>query len=183
MMSIDSPLRATAGAACRFSVDSWGLITETERTFDELNNAQVSDEAYVAAFAGVPPSRLSLALGYSEFKPEVKKEVIIPYITEEVSIELPYGVSRVAVMGGVRHVCITSCLSEPSVHLPDSVVSCHIDRGVALAQLSIAPRLARNWSYWSALWGKSYTVPQNFRRTPDGLVTVRLSNEQRLCLA
>lgn len=173
IMATRSPLRTVEGARCSFDAHNWKAEVETDKKFYELDTSKLSDEAIVASFLTHPPERYSLELGYSEFKlPRTERNLLLPYTSDWVELDIPAGIESIEIPEGVKHVAITSSLSDPLIKLPESVVSCHIDEEVEV-RLSIPKRFAKYWGYWSAVWGKNYTIREGFSQTPDGLVTVR----------
>ena len=173
IMTINSYLRAVDGAKCRFNAHTWGAEVVTDKLFYELDTSKLSDEAIVASFLALPPERFSIELGYTQFNLNTKdKEVELPFVSEWVELDIPYGLQKLIIPEGVKHLTITSSLSEALICLPDTIVSCHISRR-APARLSIPKKFAKYWGYWSAVWGNSYKVPEGFKVTPDGAVVVR----------
>ena len=173
VMATRSIIRSVDGAKCFFDAKKWRAVVETDKLFYELDTSKLSDEAIVASFLTQPPERYSLGLSYSQFiLPRTEKNILLPYTSEWLELEIPHGVESIEIPEGVKHITIASSLSEPLIHIPDSVVSCQIHEEVS-AKLSISSKFSKYWGYWSAVWGKPYTVKGGFKQTPDGLVTVR----------
>jgi hypothetical protein len=159
-------------------VSVWVIDVLNAYKFSELPTSEMSEEAAVAAMVSLPPVELCPALSYARFKLPECREVVLPYVAEWVRLDIPRKVELLWVCEGVKHVRIVAD-GKLFVHLPDTAVSCHIARTSnsidppADVELSIAPRIAETWAYWSAVWGKRYAINDGFIRTPDGAVTVR----------
>ena len=172
VMSTRSLIRTVDGAKCFFDANKWRAEVETAQLFHELDISKLSDEAVVASFLTQPPERFSLGLSYSKFIiPRTEKNILLPYTSDWIELEIPSGVESIEIPEGVKHISIISSLSEPFIRIPDTIVSCQIHEEVSV-KLSIPKKFSKYWGYWSAVWGKPYTVKEGFKQTPDGLVTV-----------
>ena len=172
IMSLKTVLRTVNGAVSTFETAEWRACVTTDKLFYDLGADCLNDEAIVASFITMPPVRFNLELSYSLFNVNRGGGGLLPYVTEWVELSIAAGVAFIEVPEGVKHLSITSSLSETLLRLPDSLVSCYIHKDISV-KLSISKRFAKNWCYWSAVWGKSYTIKAGFTRTPDGLVSVR----------
>lgn len=172
IMRANTLLRTVEGAVCEFDSNDWRAAVTTAKLFYELGIDKLTDEAVVSSFLSYPPERFSITLGYSLFRLENERELLLPCTSEWVELELLAGVNFIDIPDGIKHVAITSSISDTTVRLPDSIISCYIHRDVSV-RLSIPKRFSKHWGYWSAIWGKSYTIKDGFSCTPDGLVSVR----------
>jgi hypothetical protein len=173
-------LRENAGERCYFSLSDWGAAVSGVRSFSELPADRVNDEAAFAALVSLPPVSLSTVFNYARFELPETPEIELPYVTDWVSLEAPACVRKIRVPEGVKHVEFAPAprvgiadTGHVDIYLPDTAVSCRVATSAYNVRLSIAPRLADNWSYWAALWGRHYKVPVGFVKTPDGRVVVR----------
>mgnify|MGYP001355361469 CR=1 FL=1 len=172
IMSTKTLLRTVKGATCTFDASEWRAEVHTDKLFYELGRDSLNDAAVLASFISFPPERFSVELGYSLFKVDATSDVLLPYVTDWVELDILSGVRFIDVPDGVKHIAITTSLDAPLIRLPDSIISCYIHSDVSV-QLSIPRRFAKNWGYWSAVWGKPYMIKDGFSCSPDGLVCVR----------
>lgn len=172
ILSKSTILRTVKGAKCTFEVDEWRASVITDKYFHELDADSLTDEAIVASFMSYPPERFTRELGYSKFHLQKKNKFRLPYVTDWIELHILSDVDYIEIPNGVKHLTITTCLSEPYIHLPESIVSCYIHKEISV-RLSIPNRFSKHWGYWSALWGKTYNLSAGFKSSPDGLVSVR----------